>query len=214
MSQVPDLATLSLALQPYTGSLIAAITTALLIIFDLDRIFYWPRSIRKRTGMLCWAFIFLVSNGILSGLFYTLFEQLDQIKDNPIWLKGMLLGIAFLTVIHLKVTSLNVRETDVPVGLDILYEGGKTFVFKRINNLSSNGRIDDASTLSNRHELGDLGSRAKRLIDRDQLLSIDQKSSDKSWLTRVINDAAANDADKKEIVADYILTRRKSDDYA
>ena len=93
-----------------------------------------------------------------------------------------------------------------------MYEAGKGYVFKRINNIAKAARFAETIELANSRPLEDLVTQAKLYIEQDQLLASDEKRSRKAWLLRLTTDISASDADKRAAIADYILSGQRSSD--
>jgi len=94
----------------------------------------------------------------------------------------------------------------VPFGVEALYEGSKTFVYKRINQIAMQARYAETVDLANTTGLEQLIARAKLSINQNALLTSDEKRIAMTWLLGVMQDQAANEFDKRAALADYVLS--------
>lgn len=187
--------------------LIAGSTAALLTLFDLDRTFYIPTRTTEKTKLYLWWWGFVLTNGLLAAALSVGFASLNLLPAiEQGWLRGIAVGVGFLAIIRAKLTTFRVQDREVPFGPELLYEGAKEFVYKRINRVALESRYQETVQLAESEELGALGRRAKLRIDQDVLLAPEEKTRTKAWLLRVVEDDKASDLDKKTSLADFILS--------
>jgi hypothetical protein len=192
--------------------IIAGITASLLTLFDLDRTFYVPSKTPRKAALYAWWWGFVLANGVFAIAFYKIIGGIDALKDINPWLKAITVGVGYLAIIRLKFTTFNYQGKDVPFGLEAFYEALKGYVFRRINNIAKHARFTETLELANGKTLKDLMTQARLNIEQDQLLTADEKRSRKAWLLKVVDDATTEEADKRAVVADYILSGQRSSD--
>lgn len=187
--------------------LFAASTAGLLTLFDLDRTFYIPQHTSEKAKLYLWWWGFIVTNALLAlGLSLGLgnLGLLPDIEQG--WLRGIAVGLGFLAIIRVKLTTFKVQGKEVPFGLELLYEGAKDFVYKRINRITVESRYRETVDLAAKKDLRELGMRARLRVDQDALLASDERVRIKAWLLRVIEDENATDEEKRTSLADFILS--------
>lgn len=191
---------------------IAGITAALLTLFDLDRIFYVPSKAQRKFVLYAWWWGFIIANGVLAVAFYKIIGDIEALKSLNPWLRPVTIGAGYLAIIRLKFTTFNFQGKEVPFGLEAIYEAGKSYVFKRINNIAKHARFSETIELASGKSLTELATQAKLNIEQDQLLTADEKRSRRDWLLRLVKDAETSDEDKRAFIADYILSGQRSSD--
>ncbi|WP_218079574.1 hypothetical protein [Anthocerotibacter panamensis] len=191
--------------------IIAAGVAGLLTLFDLDRTFYVPAKAAKKFLLYCWWWGFIAANGLLAALLYVNIYDLEALKGFPLGVRALLVGSAYLAIIRAKFTTLPIAGKEVPVGIELVYEGAKTFIFKRINQIAKAARYEETNALALASKLEDLGRRAKLSIDQDALLSLEEKNSAGKWVLEVLQDQNSNDLEKRTALANYILSGQRID---
>lgn len=191
---------------------IAGITAALLTLFDLDRIFYVPSKTQRKFVLYAWWWGFVLANGILAVAFYKIISDIEALKSLNSWLRSVIIGASYLAIIRLKFTTFNFQGKEVPFGLEAIYEAGKSYVFKRINNIAKHARFSETIELASGKSLNELATQAKLSIEQDQLLTADEKRSRRDWLLRLVKSTETSDEDKRAFIADYILSGQRSSD--
>lgn len=190
--------------------IIAGLTAALLTYFDLDRTFYIPAKTRQKYQLYSWLLGFPLTNGALATLFYIAFVDDPSLKDINPWLRAFLLGVGYLAVVRLKVSTLRVGTEEVPLGPELLYDTARDFVYRRINRIAKNARYEETLALSNTATLGELTRRARLSIDQDVLLTPIEKAEARQWIEKLLEDLKTSEEDKRLALADFILSDRRS----
>ena len=191
---------------------IAGMTAALLTLFDLDCTFYVPSRVQRKVVLYLWWWGFIVANALLAALLYRFISDVDVLRGIHPSLRAIVVGISYLAFIRIKFTTFNFQGKEIPFGIEVLYEAGKGYVFKRINNIAKAARFAETIELANSRPLEDLVTQAKLYIEQDQLLASDEKRSRKAWLLRLTTDTTASEADKRAAIADYILSGQRFND--
>jgi hypothetical protein len=193
-------------------ALVAGITGGSLTLFELDRVFYVPRNTAEKTRLYLWWWGFVLANAALAFGFCTWFRTQDSVKSLDPILRGLALGASYLALVRLKIATVTVNNNETPVGFEALYEAAKLFVYKRINAIAQDSRANEVEELS-KGALADLLSKARSRINSNALLDETQKVEAKEWLTKVAKDAAAEEADKRRAIADFILSGYRASDF-
>lgn len=195
-------------------AVLAALTAALLTLFDLDRTFYIPRDVPRRAALRLWWWSFIIANGALAALFYVIVGDSTALQGVQPELRAVVVGISYLALIRAKFTTFDFQGKQVPFGFELFYEAAKGFVYKRINAIARDARIDETTILAEKTSLHDLGTRARLYVDQDALLSVDEKHAAKAWVLKVLQDTQAEDFDKRAALADFLLSGQRSSDFA
>jgi hypothetical protein len=193
---------------------VAGTTAALLTLFDLDRTFYIPSKLPSRLALRAWWWGFVLANGLLAASLYAVLGDLEILQRVHPLLRAMLIGIGYLAFIRAKLTTFNLKGTDVPAGIEVFYEGAKGYVYRRINRIAKVARFTETTQMAKETPLEDLLSRARLSIEQDVLLDPSDKRAAKAWLLRVVQDDHATAPEKALALADFILSGQKSSDVA
>ncbi len=188
------------------AAVIAAAVAFFLTLVDLDRTFYIPAKVPQKIGRYIWWFGFPIGNGILAGLLYTALDGMPALKSMPVWLRALTVGAGYLALVRLKLTTIDMKGKEIPFGLELIYEGAKAFVYKRINRIAMTARFTETVELAESLSLAGLTARVKLAIEQNSLLSPEDRSRLKAWLLRTIQDASATDVEKRQALANYVLS--------
>jgi hypothetical protein len=192
-------------------TLIAFLVAALLTLFDLDRTFYIPSTTQQMLKLRAWWVGFVVVNGVLAGALYLVLEPWEELGDLDDTMRALLVGMSYLAIVRLKLTTARIEGKEVPVGVDLLYEGAKEFVFKRINKIAMDARRTESQDLANKESLSNLGTKALQTI-RVDALRVDRLRA-KKWVLDIIKDPDPDttELDKKLVLAEFVLSGQISD---
>src|SRR5207302_7529757 len=122
---------------------IAGIVAAVLTLFDLDRTFYIPSTVRWKVVLNLWWWGFVITNGILAGLLYALLHDQPPLQNTAEPVRAILVGLGYLALVRLKFTTFTVQGQDVALGLEPAYEGAKEYFFKRINRIALDASVEE-----------------------------------------------------------------------
>jgi hypothetical protein len=190
--------------------LIAGGTAGILTLFDLDRIFYVPSKTQKKAALWCWWWGFIVLNAAIASLLLIALKDVEPFKSMQPIPQAFAVGLSYLAIIRAKVTTFSVQGRDVPFGPEALYEAAKSFVYKRINKIAMSARYDETVALSNQYPLAELATRARLAIRQNAIMTEEEKQRASAWLLSVLQDPNSSDADKRTLVADFILSGKQS----
>jgi len=192
---------------PVLPYLTAASVAGILTLFDLDRHFSVPRSVRRDPGLNLWWWGFVFVNGILATLLYGLFAKQPPLDAlNPL-IGGFVIGLAYLALVRIKFTTLSKNGQDVPVGLEPLYEGAKSYFYKRINQIAraAINKESDVMSMDKTMTLEKLQGVAENNIRNNKLLSKTEQEELRDWIISVAKDKGSEDR-KRLILISFILT--------
>lgn len=189
------------------GSIIAGVVAASLTWFELDRTFRVPPSTTKKIALyaLWWGFVLL--NGALALFLYTQVYDLTLFANWPEWLRGVVVGGTYLSVVRQKffTTQRSGKDDKTPIGIELLYENVKEAVFRRINDIAGAARQREVRQLSDSSQLAALARDAKLRVNNDTLLSRQRKTELLAWILTVLKDPQASEPDKKDALATFVL---------
>jgi hypothetical protein len=183
----------------------------LLTYADLDRVFNPPLTMplwqRCKLAVLWWGFV--LANGLLAGfLFFTLKDVLKNNQEFKIeneWLRAFAIGAAYSAIIRLKVTTLSINGQSVPAGPELIYEGFKDIIHRRINRIISWSRAEEAGKLTGSDTLT-LRNRARTLAMSDSLMSDEVRNKTVAWIEDIATGEGITDPDRRIHLATYIVT--------
>ncbi|HSY49121.1 MAG TPA: hypothetical protein VLC46_09945 [Thermoanaerobaculia bacterium] len=175
--------------------------------FELDRTFRVPPSTTKKIALyaLWWGFVLL--NGALALFLYTQVYDLTLFANWPEWLRGVVVGGTYLSVVRQKffTTQRSGKDDKTPIGIELLYENVKEAVFRRINDIAGAARQREVRQLSDSSQLAALARDAKLRVNNDTLLSRQRKTELLAWILTVLKDPQASEPDKKDALATFVL---------
>lgn len=190
---------------------LAALAAGLLTLADLDRTFYLPRRIQDKARLRTWYIGFIIGNSALATALYFGLRSVSPFAEWSPAVRAIAIGLGYLAIIRVKFTTFSYGDRDnIPFGFELAYEGAKKFVYKRINRIAKAARYAETIELANNTSLADLARRAKLSIDQDALMSQEEKQANKEWLLGVLQDAAADDMDKRISIANFVLSEQRS----
>ncbi len=188
--------------------LLSALVSSLLTFSDLDRTFYIPKSsIWKRIEIYTWFSGFILLNALLAMCFYAAVKDIPNLQNTPVWLVGMGSGASYLALVRIKLTTIKINESEIPVGIDLFYESVRGFVYKHINSLAKEARKEEIIAKANdeKETLEKLNEEARLNIYSDALLSEKEKKEKIDWLKR-LNENEKGERDKRILLITYLLT--------
>lgn len=193
---------------PFTLA-VAAAAAGLLTYCDLDAVFDAPpHALRWKpwVRLEAWWWGFILANGALAGfLFYALRDQ-EWLRGLNVWLAALLTGAGYTAVVRIKLTTL---PGGIPFGLETFYLGVRNVVHRRINRVIRDWRMAECATLA-LTPLPDLRERALLMAGSDALLSDEDRAAVTRWINQTASDTAAPEADRRRLLAMYIITERRA----
>jgi hypothetical protein len=148
-------------------------------------------------------------NGLLADALYPLLKDIKALAEAPSLVKAAICGISYLAIVRLKFTTFSVQGKETPFGIEALYEGSKTFVYKRINRIALEARYTETVDMAKSMPLDQLTARAKLAINQNAILTADEKRGAMIWLLGIMQDQATNEFDKSCTLADYVLSGQR-----
>jgi hypothetical protein len=183
---------------------------ALLTLFDLDRTFYVPANTQRKLYLYGWWWGFIVINAGLAAALYHVFKDEDALRALHPRLRAAMIGVSYLAIIRVKFTTFTIQGNEIPFGLEALYEGAKTFVYKRINRIAKAARYSETVDLAKASTIDDITGRARLTIMQDAILTDEEKRQALAWVLSVLQDQGTSDFDKRTSLADYILSGQRA----
>jgi hypothetical protein len=190
--------------------LLAGLIAGILTYVDLDTVFdappqalTWGPWLRLRA----WWWGFVLVNAVLAGVLFYLLEK-TYFKDLNAWLGALVAGSGYTALVRLQFTTLPMNGKSTPIGIETFYEGLKSLVHKRINRIIRQWRMEESATLA-KTDVAALRQRALLMVGSDALLSVEQKNATTAWLEQIAKDDKTPDADRRRILAIFIITEQK-----
>lgn len=186
--------------------------TSLVSFLDVDRSFTFPKDKMAVTKIVGLILAYVGINFVVCCLLYSAAESTKFFSVQPGIGLGLTIAIAFPLL--LKSKFLTYKDPDsqkkTSIGLDLVHEAFKSFVYKRVNFISKTTLEIELRQQAESSNLGDLVAKAKRFIMVDGLMSNDQQTEDVLWLQKIIASAALTNIDKKEVLCWYLKTGKKA----
>lgn len=193
------------------GEMVAGFAAAALTLFDLDITFYIPKSFHRKLALYAWSAGFILANAGMAIALYKTFHDLDLLAETSEAWRGFAIGFGYSALARLKFTNLTIAERNIPFGIELFYEGAKSFVYRRINRIAKDARYTETEKLANATTLRELGVRARLAIEQDALLSPVDRAESKKWLLRVLKDAESDEGEKKLLLANFVLSGQRAE---
>jgi len=169
-----------------TGSLIAAVSAAVPTLLDLDERFQHVGSWSNRARIQLWWWGFVGLNAALAGGLYLAVETNDALKSQPIWMRGIIVGLGFLSLMRQKFGTVSGQA----VGIENLYDRIRRVFYRRLE-LAEQVVIAEAVTrLVANSDLARLRQRARVWA---ATLPLEQKDRWLQWIQRVETDTVSDD---------------------
>jgi hypothetical protein len=191
--------------------LIAGATASLLTLFDLDRTFYIPARVHRKTALHAWFISFIAINGLIAALLFQVLGELDVFSGWNPYLKAVVIGVGYLGLVRSKFATFSYQGSEMPFGLEAFYEAGKAFVLKRINRIAIQARREETKLLAESRSLKELSEEARFSIGADMLLTADERSLRRDWLLKVLQDTAAGEHEQRITLANYLKSGQMID---
>lgn len=188
------------------GTLIAAGVAGAVTYLELDQVFFIPKKSPGRWAIRGAMAAFVLVNCLLAIALYRLLNQAAILASVDEWVRGLLIGAGYLSLVRLKFATLN----EQPFGFEYFYELAKKFAYTRINRRVGDARFDVAKQLANDTPLHELASQANAKTNFDSLLELEEKKEVKQWILRVLEDNETEENDKKLALADFIKSGSRS----
>jgi hypothetical protein len=182
------------------GQLIAAGVAGAATYLELDQVFFVPKKSPGRWGIRMIVAAFVLANALLALALYALLNEAAILSSVDIWVRGLLIGAGYLSLVRLKFATLN----EQPFGFEFFYDLARTFAYTRINRRVIDARHAGARQLASETSLVDLIEKANFNTSYDSLLTKQEQSEAKAWILRVIEDRETEEGEKKLILADFI----------
>lgn len=188
------------------GPLIAAGVAGAVTYLELDQVFTIPKNSTGRWTIRASIAAYILVNSLLAVALYRLLDQAAILESVDTWVRGLLIGAGYLSLVRLKFATLN----DQPFGFEYFFELARTYAYTRINRRVSVAREDRAQKLAGETSLPDLITKANAKTGFDSLSTPDEQSEAKAWILRVIRDDETTEDEKKLILADFIESGSRS----
>ncbi len=188
------------------GPLVAAGIAGAVTYLELDQVFTVPKESTGRWAIRASIAAYILINCLLAVALYRLLNQAAILQSVDTWLRGLLIGAGYLSLVRLKFATLNGQ----PFGFEYFFELARTYAYTRINRRVGDAREDAATKLANETSLPDLVTQAKAKTGFDSLLTPDEQNETKAWILRVIDDDETSEFEQKLILADFIKSGSRS----
>jgi hypothetical protein len=179
-----------------TGSLIAAAAASVPTLLDLDERFQNIGTWSNRARIQIWWWGFVLLNAALAGGLYLAVESNDALKAQPTWMRGIVVGLGFLSLMRQKFGTVSGQA----VGIENLYDRIKRVFYRRLE-LAEQQVI--AATVTRLLQNSDLARIRQRARVWAATLPAEQKDRWLEWLQRVEADTVS-DSEKCVVLATAI----------
>lgn len=191
----------------WQSATVAGVLAAFLTYTDLDRVFDPTQQMKgwDRCKLTCLWWGFVIANGLLAlALLYAL-DELGYLKETNPWLKGLIVGGGYATLIRTKLTTLPIGGKDIPFGFEMVYESIKGMIHKRINRIIRQSRAEEMEKLT-QLDTEALRTKARTLVMSDALVNDDQSKVTLQWIQEIAVGKGIQDADRRIHLATFIVT--------
>lgn len=169
-----------------TGSIIAAVSAAIPTLLDLDERFRNVGSWSNRARIQFWWWGFVGLNAALAGGLYLAVEGNDALKSQPTWMRGVIVGLGFLSLMRQKFGTVSGQS----VGIENLYERIRRVFYRRLELAEQQVIAETVVRLVANSDLARLRQRARVWA---ATLPPEQKDRWLQWLQRVEADSVTDD---------------------
>jgi hypothetical protein len=186
------------ALASVTGSLAIVIT-----FLDLESTFSTGgSSLRRLRGSSAWWWGgFLFTNGALAVLLWRLAQGQPTLSSWNPWAYSFAIGLAYPALVRIKLATINLKDQNVPIGLDALYQSAQNYVYIKINLAVKADRTARAQQMMAANDLKSLARMMRFDIEFDSLIPVEEKVWRLNWLLEILNESTVDEEEKKQIIA-------------
>jgi hypothetical protein len=182
------------------GPLIAAGVAGLATYLEIDQTFTFPEKAPRRAEIWTLIVAFVLINALLAVGLYALLTKAAIFASAEDWVRGLLVGAGYLSLVRLKFATLNGQ----PFGFEYFFDLARDYAYKRIRRRVGEARLAAATNYADARSLADLIEEASNhtlFNEHDP----DEQGETKDWILRVAEDDLATEAQKKLMLADFIL---------
>ena len=180
------------------GAVIAAVSAAMPTLLDLDERFQSAGSWTNRAKVQIWWWGFVLVNAALAAGLYLAVESNDALKVQPVWMRGVIVGLGFLSLLRQKFGTVSGQA----VGIENLYERVKRVFYRRLE-VAEQQVIAEAVSRLLSDPMNDLPRLRQRARVWAATLPLERKGKWLEWLQRVDSDYVSDD-DKRTVLATAI----------
>lgn len=190
--------------------IIAGLVAALLTLFDLDKTFYIPSSIDRQRQFWFWYLGFILINGVVASLLYLGVKNDFGLDAFEPWMQSFIVGLAYLAILRSKFTTFSFGDKHIPLGVELFYNASRDFVYKRINSIIKQARVEETRQKAMTCSLKELSEEALLSISLDALMTPSEKEEMKNWVNKILQEAKDSEDDRAQryYLANYILSGR------
>lgn len=189
--------------------LLAAAIAACLTLFDLDDVFYVPKSkigtlwarFTRWLSLSCWWWGFILANGVLAAALYALLKDEVFKGTNPL-IAASAAGLGYLAMARLKIATIN----EVPIGFEFFYERSKKYVYKRINKITTHTRQAELREMAASKTVEQLVEDVYLALQTDALLSGEDHREIRKWMLGILEDKTIAENEKKLYLGNFLLS--------
>jgi hypothetical protein len=187
----------------------AALVAGLLTLFELDRTFYVPKAAQDRAKLWGWVGFFVIVNGVIASVTAAVLRTNDSFASWQWAVQGLAAGLSYMAVVRVKIATLKFGQEDVNVGVELIYDYAKDYVFKRINKIAKAARRVEVGTLISECTLVELVLRARQEVLYDELLTPAQSIQLQQWILSVVEPDDLTEDEQKLFLANYVCSGRQ-----
>lgn len=185
----------------------AGIVALLISLMDLDKDIYVPR--RPPFAVVFWWGTFVLANVALAVVVASALSGREEIRTlNPL-VGGMILGLAYLALIRAKVYTIQTANGPIEVGLEAVYNRMRGFFYGRILSAILPARAAEIRKYIEGKALQELALEARLRITNNPDTTADVKAVELKWVLDLMNDAVAPDDQKRQWLANFILSGQR-----
>ncbi len=185
---------------------IAGAIAAALAFLELNKTFYIPKGANSRLRLALLEVGFLTANSAVAvGLYFAL-RQTEPFKDWDRSFSAAVIGTSYLAILTARLTTIKFENREFPVGVEPFYLSAKDYVYRQINTVARDARQGEVRRLADSKTLAELVADAKSRIRVDSLMTKERRQEALAWILRVVEDTTASDQDKREDIANFMLS--------
>jgi hypothetical protein len=191
-------------------SVLAGVLAGALTLLDLDERFYVPHVTAEKVKLQLWWWDYVLGNALLAGALYVYLSHHSQrFQDMDEWLRALVVGLGYLALVRLKLTTFQHKGQTIPFGAEVFYNQAKSAVYRRINDIATKAFVAESEELATAHSLADLAAKARTRISLDQVWLANEEADLLAWINQVVKEEGANEVDKRQTVAAFLLSGRR-----
>ncbi len=186
---------------------LTALTAAVFTLLEIDLTFHVPKRIGQRLRLRLLVGLFVSVNAALAVGLYRLVHDSQELAALDPALRALVVGGVYVGLVRFKLATIPYQGREIPFGFELLYDMARSALYKRINHIALEARLEQTLEYAQTRHLDELARDAKFIVTHDPLLTEDERTTRLDWILETVEDAdSLEDFDARAAIADFLLS--------